>query len=63
MPKPVIHRNKVKSEKVLEEAMGVCPVQVFAKEKGKIVVKNPGNCIGCRACESVCQNGEITVED
>jgi len=63
MPKPTIHYNKVKDPKVLEQAMDVCPVGVFAKEKGKVVVKKPNACIGCRACEAQCENGEITVED
>lgn len=61
--KPVINRAKVKDEKVLEEAMNICPVQVFAKEGERVVVKYPEKCIGCRACESVATNGEITVVD
>jgi len=61
--KPVIHRSKVRDEAVLEEAMDICPVQVFAKEGVRIVVKHPEKCIGCRACESVAPDGEITVVD
>lgn len=63
MPKPIIHYNKVKDKKVLDEALDICPAGVFVKEKGKVVVKNPDKCIGCRACESVANNGEVTVVD
>ena len=61
--KPVIHRDKVEDEKVLEEAIDICPVQVFVKEGERVIVKYPEKCIGCRACESVADNGEITVVD
>ncbi|MEM3421795.1 MAG: 4Fe-4S binding protein [Candidatus Hadarchaeum sp.] len=63
MPRPIIHWEKVKDPSVLEVALEVCPANVFAKEGGKVVVKNPDNCIGCRACEASCSNGEITVEE
>jgi NAD-dependent dihydropyrimidine dehydrogenase PreA subunit len=63
MPKPIIHYNKVKNPKVLDEVMDVCPVGVFAKEKGKVIVKHPEKCIGCRACEGVAENGEVVVID
>lgn len=59
--KPIIHREKVKDKKILEEAMEICPTNVFAKEKDRVIVKYPDKCIGCRACESVTQNGEVTV--
>lgn len=59
--KPIIHREKVKDKKVLEEVMGICPVGVFVKEKDRVIVKYPDKCIGCRACESVAQNGEVRV--
>lgn len=63
MPHPVIYRNKVKDEKVLEQAMEVCPVNVFEKKNKKIIVAKPEECIGCRACEAQCPNGEIVVID
>ena len=63
MPKPTIHYDKVKDEKVLENVLEICPVGVFAKEDGKVVVKCPDKCIGCRACEAQCENGEVTVSD
>jgi len=59
--KPIIRREKVKDKKVLEEVMEICPVGVFTKEKDRVVVKYPDKCIGCRACESVAQSGEVTV--
>ena len=63
MPKPIIHYNKVKDKKVLDDVMDVCPVSVFVKENGKVVVKYADKCIGCRACEGVAVNGEVIVED
>jgi len=63
MTKPIIHYNKVKDSKILDEVMNVCPVGVFAKENGKVIVKSPEKCIGCRACEGIAVNGEVTVED
>lgn len=63
MPHPIIHRDRVKDEKVLEQAMDVCPTAVFEKKKGKVVVAKPKECIGCKACESVCENNEIVVVD
>ena len=51
------------TESCLKQAKEVCPVDVFAEENGKIVVKYPDKCIGCRACEAQCENNEITVVD
>ncbi|MFH1751925.1 MAG: 4Fe-4S binding protein [archaeon] len=47
---------------VCSTCIDVCPVQVFAKEGGKVVVKNPNACIGCRACEVSCPKQAITVK-
>ncbi len=63
MPKPVIHYDKVKDMKKLEEVIEICPVNVFEKKKGKVIVASPEDCIGCRACESQFEKGEVTVED
>lgn len=63
MPKPIIDKKCKGTEKCLVEALEICPVNVFAKENGKVIVKNPGECIGCRACESQCSNEEIKVVD
>ena len=40
----------------------VCPVQVFEMQGGKSVVKKPGECIQCRACEASCPEKAITVK-
>ena len=61
MPHPVIKGKG--TEPCLKQAKEVCPVNVFAEESGKIVVKNPDKCIGCRACEAQCEKGEIEVVD
>lgn len=64
MPHPVIDYAKAKGkEKELSDIVNICPVNVFAVQKGKLVVKNPEACIGCRACEAQAPNGSITVVD
>lgn len=63
MPKPIISKKCKGTEKCLKEALEICPTNVFAEVNGKILVKNPDDCIGCRACESQCENEEIKVVD
>jgi len=63
MPKPTIHYEKVKDNKILEDLIDICPVNVFEKRKGKVIVARPDDCIGCKACEAQAENGEVTVED
>ncbi len=63
MPHPVIDAKCKGNEKCLLDALDVCPTQVFAKEGDKVIVKNPKECIGCRACETQCEHGEIKVID
>lgn len=60
MPKPVIDYKKCS---VCGSCIEICPVNVFAKEKNKVVVKNPNECIGCMACESSCESKAIKVLD
>lgn len=60
MPKPVIDRKKCND---CGDCVEVCPVNVFAKEKGKVVVKKAEECIGCRACEGQCPTNAIKVLD
>ena len=57
--KVVIDYSKCKFSK---ECMNVCAMNVFEEENGKIVVKNPEKCIGCKACEVSCPNGAVKVE-
>ena len=55
MPKPVIDYSKIttkEQEAELKGVIDVCPVNVFALEGDKVIVKNPDACIGCRACEA-----------
>ncbi len=66
MPKPVIDYSKVKTDEdkqKLKDLVDVCPVDVFAFENNKLVVKNPDACIGCRACEASAPEGSIKVVD
>ena len=63
MPRPVIHYDKVKDNKSLEEVIEICPVNVFEKKGDRVIVARPEDCIGCRACEAQFERGEITVED
>ena len=65
MPKPIINYAKCK---VTKTCVDVCPMEVFAVEKGpdgkeKVVVAKPDECIGCRACEVQCPEEAIKVED
>ncbi len=57
MPHPVIKANA--TESCLKQAKEACPVDVFAEENGKIIVKNPDKCMGCRACETQCEEVEV----
>ena len=59
MPKPTIDYKKCTS---CGTCADTCPVQVFAKEGGKVVVKKPQDCIGCKACEVSCPAKAIKVE-
>tara|TARA_Y100000294_G_scaffold173393_2_gene189483 strand:+ start:330 stop:542 length:213 start_codon:yes stop_codon:yes gene_type:complete len=67
VPKPIIDYSKVKTkeqEKELNSVMEICPVDVFALENNKIIVKNPDACIGCRACEAhTASSGCIQVKE
>ncbi|MDD5253800.1 MAG: 4Fe-4S ferredoxin [Candidatus Nanoarchaeia archaeon] len=60
MPKPIINYDKLGKH---DEIIDICPTGVFAKEKGKIIVKNPEECIGCRACEANAPEGAVRVVD
>lgn len=60
MSKPVIDYKKCDHCKT---CIDVCPVEVFAEEDGKTVVKKPEECIGCRACEAQCPKQAIKVVD
>ena len=60
MPKPVIDKKKCTD---CGDCIEICPVNVFAKEKDKVFVKNPKECIGCLACEGQCPTNAIKVLD
>ncbi len=57
---PVIEVNNKKFDGD-ETCIEVCPKDVFKVEKGKIVVKNPEECIYCMLCEESCGKGCIKV--
>lgn len=40
----------------------VCPVDVFEIKNGKSTVKNPDECIQCRACEASCPEKAIILK-
>ena len=60
MPRPVINYEKLEK---YDEVLEICPTKVFEKVNGKVVVKRPGDCIGCRACEANAPEGAIIVVD
>ncbi|MBU0898291.1 MAG: 4Fe-4S binding protein [Nanoarchaeota archaeon] len=60
MPKPIIDYSKCTHCKTCVE---VCPVEVFAKEADKVVVKKPDKCINCKSCEAQCPSEAIKVMD
>ncbi len=60
MPRPVIDSKKCKLCKTCIE---ICPMEVFAEENGKIIIKKPEACIGCKACEVQCPEGAIKVKE
>ncbi len=60
MPKPVIDYKKCTTCKT---CIDVCPMDVFAEENGKVVVKKPKDCIGCKACEVQCPEKAIEVKE
>jgi DNA-directed RNA polymerase subunit D len=51
----------IEIKKDCEEAVNVCPVDVFEFKNGKLSVKNLFNCHLCNACVDKCPNG-ITVK-
>jgi len=55
---PKIDYKKCKNAKA---CIQVCPVSVFAEEKGKVVVKHPEKCIQCGACVASCPHEAITL--
>lgn len=60
MPKPIIDYKKCKNSFT---CIDVCPMEVFAKEDNKAVVKKADDCIACKACEVQCPNEAIKVKE
>ena len=60
MATPTIDYAKCKS---CGTCIDVCPAGVYVKEGNKTVVKNPSDCIGCKACEASCPEKAITVKE
>lgn len=60
MPVPEVDFSKCKGH---FDCVDVCPMDVFEKGDGKVIVKNPDACIGCKACEVNCPEGAIKVKD
>jgi len=60
MPKPIIDSKKCTA---CGACVDVCPVNVFSKEKSRVVVKKPKECIGCRACEAQCPAEAVKIKD
>ena len=60
MPEPKINSEKCDN---CGKCIETCPMEVYAKEEEKVVVKKPSACIGCKACEVQCPKEAIKVED
>lgn len=60
MPKPTIDYKKCDS---CGTCIDICPMNVYAKEGKKVVVKKPASCIGCKACEVQCPKEAINVTE
>ena len=60
MPKPKIDSKKCTK---CGTCIDVCPMKVFEKKGDKVIVANPDECIGCKACEVQCPEKAINVED
>lgn len=61
--RPFIHEDRVGDEEPLRTAKELCPVQVFDEVEGKVIVARPRECIACHACESPCEQDQITVRE
>lgn len=45
-----------------QQCEAVCPENVFAIDRGIIVVANPSECTICFKCAEVCSNGAIELD-
>ena len=49
--------------KVCGECVGICPVEIYKLENGKLSVGHTDECSGCQSCVSVCESQAISISE